>query len=107
MRLYKSNQGYWFGTQSDARRNAPREWQEVNVPTSKAELINWLSSNRVGTSAQEIVEQPAISEEPQPELLSKEAASWVAWALDNLNRGDTTTAKEMLAKGLKIQRARS
>ena len=43
-------------------------------------------------------------EAPVPELLSKEAASWVAWALDNITRGDTKSAKEMLIKGLKIQR---
>ncbi len=104
MRLYQSSTGQWFGTQRDAQRGAPRDWREVEVPTSKQDLINWLSADKSCSSTQDTVEQSPISEEPRPELLSKHAASWVAWALDNLERGDTTSAKEMLKKGLIIQR---
>jgi len=122
MRLYTNKDGQWFGTQSDARKGAPRNWVEVDVPTSKQDLINWLNANQVGGGYDKPVDSvvvapydpdaPAGPYEPELESsddvrLIKSAASWVAWALDNLERGDTTTAKEMLVKGLKIQRARS
>ena len=106
MRLYTNNSGDWYGTQSDARRNAPRQWEEVDVPTVKADLLDFLNTNTVGkredTGSTGTRNQPEAA--PVPELLSKEAASWVAWALDNITRGDTKSAKEMLIKGLKIQR---
>ena len=126
MRLYKNNSGQWYGTQAEARRNAPRQWKEVEVPTVKANLLEFLNMNAVGNEQHPVTldgaESPRVAgqtyvapydpdapaglvEPPQaPELLSKEAHSWVAWALDNITRGDTKTAKEMLIKGLKIQR---
>ena len=45
MRLYKSSNGQWAGTQRDAQKNFPRDWSEVDVPTSKADLIAWLNEN--------------------------------------------------------------
>ena len=126
MRLYTNKDGQWFGTQADARKGAPRNWVEVDVPTSKQELINWLNANQVGGG----YDKPVVTRNPdgvvvapydpspyatvglyEPELessddvrLIKSAQSWVAWALDNLERGDTTSAKEMLKKGLKAQK---
>jgi len=119
MRLYTNKDGQWFGTQADARKGAPRNWVEVDVPTSKQELINWLNANQVGGGYDKPVDSvvvapydpdaPAGPYEPELESsddvkLIKSAASWVAWALDNLERGDTTSAKEMLKKGLKAQK---
>jgi len=123
MRLYNSSYGQWFGTQRDAQRGAPRDWTEVEVPTSKQDLINWLSANKVGSMADDNLTRdpdgnivaPYDPDAPvglyEPELpssddvkLVKSAESWVAWALDNLERGDTTSAKEMLKKGLKAQK---
>jgi len=119
MRLYTNKDGQWFGTQADARKGAPRNWVEVDVPTSKQELINWLNANQVGGGYDKPVDSvvvapydpdaPAGPYEPELESsddvrLIKSAQSWVAWALDNLERGDTTTAKEMLKKGLKAQK---
>ena len=124
MRLYTNKDGQWFGTQADARKGAPRNWVEVDVPTSKQELINWLNANQVGGG----YDKPVVTRDPdgvvvapydpdapvgpyEPELessddvrLIKSAQSWVAWALDNLERGDTKSAKEMLKKGLKAQK---
>jgi len=119
MRLYTNKDGQWFGTQADARKGAPRNWVEVDVPTSKQELINWLNANQVGGGYDKPVDTvvvapydpdaPAGSYEPELESsddvrLIKSAQSWVAWALDNLERGDTKSAKEMLKKGLKAQK---
>jgi len=120
MRLYKSSNGQWFGTQRDAQRGAPRDWTEVDVPTSKQDLINWLNANQVGGGYDKPVDIPDFVDVDVPENVSpypdhldddledekliKSAASWVAWALDNLERGDTTTAKEMLKLGLKAQK---
>ena len=119
MRLYTNKDGQWFGTQADARKGAPRNWVEVDVPTSKQELINWLNANQVGGGYDKPVDSvvvapydpdaPAGPYEPELESsddvrLIKSAQSWVAWALDNLERGDTTSAKEMLKKGLKAQK---
>ena len=119
MRLYTNKDGQWFGTQADARKGAPRNWVEVDVPTSKQDLINWLNANQVGGGydkpVDSVVVAPYDPDAPagpyEPELKSsddvkliKSAASWVAWALDNLERGDTKSAKEMLKKGLKAQK---
>lgn len=110
MRLYTDEQGQWFGTQADARRNAPRVWKEVDVPVAKQELLEFLNSHTVGKQQQQQEEQGSTGTRkdpeaaPVPELLSEDAESWVAWALDNLTRGDTKSAKEMLIKGLTVQR---
>ena len=51
MRLYKNNSGQWFGTVRDAQRTKALtglEWKEVNVPTSKADLLDFLNDNKVG-----------------------------------------------------------
>jgi len=130
MRLYKSSYGQWFGTQRDAQRGAPRDWTEVDVPTSKQDLINWLNANQVGGGydkpvkttnddwleealrnnididcPENVPEYPDhLDDDLEDEKLIKSAASWVAWALDNLERGDITSAKEMLKLGLKAQK---
>ena len=130
MRLYTNKDGQWFGTQADARKGAPRNWVEVDVPTSKQDLINWLNANQVGggydkpvkTTKDNWIEETLrnnidvdvpenvspypdhLDDDLEDEKLVKSAASWVAWALDNLERGDTTTAKEMLKLGLKAQK---
>jgi len=64
MRLYKSSNGQWAGTQRDAQKNFPRDWSEVDVPTSKADLIAWLNDNQVGATkqAQPVVEHNQFEE---------------------------------------------
>jgi len=106
MRLYQSSKGQWFGTQADARRNAPRDWREVEVPTSKQELINWLSIHEVGAKDKGLASEPieSVVQEPKPELLSPHASSWVSWALERLQSGNKKDAVEMLKTGLRIQR---
>lgn len=69
MQLYKTTATYvgdegasiaavvWSGTQADARADRKKfkelgsknaKTTDVNVPTSKAELISWLNDNKVG-----------------------------------------------------------
>lgn len=134
MRLYTNKNGQWFGTQRDAQKGAPRNWVEVDVPTSKQDLINWLNANQVGggydkpvkTTNDDWLEEALRNNvdidcpENVPEYpdhlghpddddfedvrLVKSAESWVQWSLDTLIRGDKAEAIEMLKKGLKAQK---
>ncbi len=114
MRLYTNKSGAWFGTQAEARKGSPRNWVEVDVPTSKQDLINWLNANQVGGGYDQPVESvvvapydpdaPAGPYEPSHEQLNKRSASWVSWALDTLIRGDKAEAIDLLKLGLKAQR---
>ena len=105
MRLYKSSNGQWFGTQRDAQRNSPRDWEEFNVPVSKNGLLEFLNMFEVAkTKAEPKTEiKPAMPVEDMPELLSPKAASWVKWAHDTLRRGDKKEAEAMLFNGLQVQ----
>lgn len=46
MRLYTNKRGEWFGTQADAKRGGI-EWEEVDFPTVKPDLLAWLNHYRV------------------------------------------------------------
>ena len=108
MRLYTNKSGAWFGTQAEARKGSPRNWVEVDVPTSKQDLINWLNANQVGGGYdQPVRNEPAVvvvDGDAPPEVLSKHAESWVAFALDTILRGDKAEGVEILKKGLRIQK---
>ena len=107
MRLYKSSNGQWAGTQRDAQKNFPRDWEAVHVPTSKDELLAWLNDNQVGATkqAQPVVEHNQFEEyKPvDPSLIDPKAYSWVRWAYETLRRGDRKEAEAMLLNGLKYQ----
>jgi len=45
MRLYTTPTGKWSGTQADARKLG--SFMEVDVPTSKAELLEFLNDHRM------------------------------------------------------------
>lgn len=106
MRLYKSSKGEWVGTQRDAQRNFPRDWREIEVPTSKAELINWLNKYEVGAFVERAVGQtpPIVTAAPHPDQLNPEVYSWVKWAYETLKRGDKSEAEKMLYRGLCVQK---
>jgi len=104
MRLYKSNSGQWFGTQADARRNSPRQWVEVDVPTSKQDLLNWLNDNKVGGISQQTITEPAFEPRGDYGQLNKKSKSWVSWALGKLIMGEKDEAIEMLKLGLAEQK---
>ncbi len=104
MRLYKSNSGQWFGTQADARRNSPRQWVEVDVPTSKQDLLNWLNDNKVGGISQQVSTEPTPEPKGDYGQLNKKSKSWVRWALSKLIMGEKDEAIEMLKLGLAEQK---
>ena len=99
MRLYQSSTGQWVGTQRDAQKNFPRDWREVDVPTSKAELIEWLNIHEVGAKKHSIVEDKPVD----PSQIDPKAYSWVRWAYETLRRGDRKEAEAMLLNGLQYQ----
>ena len=106
MRLYKSSKGEWVGTQRDAQKNFPRDWKEVDVPTSKAELLEWLNTQEVGATRERAVGQtpPIVTTAPHPDQLNPEVYSWVKWAYETLKRGDKSEAEKMLYRGLCVQK---
>ena len=103
MKLYTNNRGDWAGTQADARKQFGKERRTIEVPTDKPNLMAFLNQNKVGSSVVQNTPEPDV--QAQPELLSKNATSWVAWALDKLRHGDKSEAEAMLRKGLTIQYA--
>ena len=49
MRLYTNNEGGWAGTQADAK--ALGKFEQVEVPTDKATLLEFLNTHAVGAVA--------------------------------------------------------
>ena len=117
MKLYTNNKGDWAGTQSDARKQFKKDRTTVEVPTDKPNLMAFLNRNKVGSNLQappngnktpfsgnSTSKSVHLNEEGD---LNTIATSWVAWALDTLNRGDINESKAMLTKGLQAQYDRS
>ena len=102
MRLYKSSKGQWVGTQRDAQRYFPRDWEQVDVPMSKVYLIEFLNENKVGATQTE--QQQPVVVAPDPEQIDPEAYGWVSWAYETLKRGDKQEAIKMLERGLSKQK---
>ena len=104
MRLYKSSKGQWVGTQRDAQRDFPRDWEETEVPVSKENLIEFLNLHKVGAYSQSPPPQQTVVTAPDPEQIDPEAYSWVSWAYETLARVDKAEALKMLEKGLSKQK---
>ena len=102
MILYRSSKGQWVGTQRDAQRYFPRDWEQVEVPVSKVQLIEFLNVHKVG--ATQVEQQQPMMTAPDPEQIDPEAYSWVSWAYETLARGDKAEALKMLEKGLSKQK---
>ena len=102
MRLYKSSKGQWVGTQRDAQRYFPRDWEQVDVPVSKVYLIEFLNENKVGATQTE--QQQPVVVAPDTEQIDPEAYGWVSWAYETLKRGDKQEAIKMLERGLSKQK---
>tara|TARA_R110001592_G_scaffold64106_3_gene196811 strand:+ start:128 stop:481 length:354 start_codon:yes stop_codon:yes gene_type:complete len=49
MRLYTDQKGNWRGTQADAKKDLD-QWDTTDVPTSKAELLEFLNVHKVGAA---------------------------------------------------------
>ena len=107
MILYKSSKGQWVGTQRDAQRYFPRDWEQVDVPVSKVYLIEFLNENKVGAELRYLLKDDAhqpVMTAPDPEQIDPEAYGWVSWAYETLRRGDKQEAIKMLERGLSKQR---
>ena len=105
MILYRSSKGQWVGTQRDAQRYFPKDWEQVDVPVSKEYLIEFLNVHKVGaTQAEQHEQQQPVMTAPDPELIDPEAYSWVSWAYETLRRGDKREAEAMLLRGLEKQK---
>ena len=102
MILYKSSKGQWVGTQRDAQRYFPRDWEQVDIPVSKVYLIEFLNENKVGATQTE--QQQPVVVAPDPEQIDPEAYGWVSWAYETLKRGDKHEAIKMLERGLEKQK---
>ena len=102
MILYKSSKGQWVGTQRDAQRYFPRDWEQVDIPVSKVYLIEFLNENKVGATQTE--QQQPVVVAPDPEQIDPEAYGWVSWAYETLKRGDKHEALKMLERGLEKQK---
>ena len=100
MKLYKNSNGVWAGTQADARKYCGKDYQTVDVPTDKPNLLGFLNLNQVGSLAS----SPALEEVRTGEL-DHEAMSWFRWAYDCMLRGQYKDAEAMLYKGLKDDRS--
>ena len=101
MKLYKSKgKGQWVGTQRDAQKNFPRDWEEMNVPVHKEGLLKFL--NYFEVDYVENRAKPVAQIDPQQ--IDPEAYSWVRWAYETLRRGDKKEAEAMLLRGLEKQK---
>mgnify|MGYP005993267409 FL=1 len=98
MILYKSSKGQWVGTQRDAQRYFPKDWDQIDVPVSKVQLIEFLNVYKVGDM------NSPVMKELDPEQIDPEAYSWVLWAYETLKRGDKQEALKMLERGLSKQK---
>ena len=98
MNLYKSSRGQWVGTQRDAQRYFPKDWDQIDVPVSKAQLIEFLNVYKVGDM------NSPVMKTFDPEQIDPEAYSWVSWAYETLRRGDKAEALKMLERGLSKQK---
>ena len=69
MRLYTNNEGSWAGTQADAK--VWGEFEQVEVPTDKATLLEFLNTHAVGglemfvASAQHLADPTTHKTHPQ------------------------------------------
>ena len=104
MILYRSSKGQWVGTQRDAQRYFPKDWEQVDVPVSKEYLIEFLNVHKVGAYSQSPPPQQPVMTAPDPEQIDPEAYSWVRWAYETLKRGYKREAEAMLLRGLEKQK---
>ena len=74
MRLYTNNEGGWAGTQADAK--ALGKFEQVEVPTDKATLLEFLNTHAVGAVATSVIQADPTTQNqisPIDELNLKEA----------------------------------
>jgi hypothetical protein len=61
MKLYTDNKGQWVGTQLDAKKALGKgNFKEVDVPTAKAQLLEFLNSYRVRPQSPQDLERDSV-----------------------------------------------
>lgn len=92
MRLYRTATGNWTGTIADATKAAKADsagsWKQIEVPTDKAGLIDFLNAMEAGSAPAApsvqpelpvVAEQPVVEKKP-PTPSSADAVT--AWIMD-------------------------
>lgn len=65
MRLYTNDRGSWVGTQAEAKERFGKEWSEVNVPTDKAALLEFLNFHEVASMVIQVpIDEPIQKRHP-------------------------------------------
>ena len=100
MRLYKNSNGVWAGTQADARKYCGKDYQTVDVPVDKPNLLMFLNANKVGSGGDEI--KPV--EPVEGATLTEDALSYFRWAYDKFTVGHYEIGKELMKKALEMSR---
>ena len=103
MRLYKNSNGVWAGTQADARKMCGKDYQTVDVPVDKPNLLMFLNANKVGSGGDEI--KPV--EPVEGATLTEDALSYFRWAYDKFTVGHYEIGKELMKKALEMVNDRS
>ena len=68
MRLYTNNEGSWAGTQADAK--VWGEFEQVEVPTDKATLLEFLNTHAVGGVATSVIQADPPTHKTHPQSCS-------------------------------------
>jgi|TARA_R110000822_G_C14889887_1_gene447611 hypothetical protein len=107
MKLYTDSEGNWRGTQAEARRDL-HMWTTEEVPTSKADLLTFLNTYKVGeiyaddATAEQAPVKSAVSPIDESNLklayeqagLARESLKRVFYKLDKLNNNFNDTNLE-------------
>jgi hypothetical protein len=99
MILYQTVDGQWCGTQAEARSVAGKDWVQVNVPTDKPALIDWL--NKRDWITRDTLDRLEPSNEPDDTMpLVREAAKRVSiYEIEDyiLNRATVAGVEDIFA----------
>ena len=89
MKLYTNNKGQWVGTQADAKKLG--KFTNPDVPVDKKGLLDFLNTNKVGTT---MAESEPVQIIKKPDNKKLKSGSWDAYnkVRDHL---ETCSAKEL------------
>ena len=74
MKLYTNNEGQWVGTQADAKKLG--EFTNPDVPVDKKGLLDFLNTNKVGTT---MLESEPVQIIKKPDNKKLKSGSWDAY----------------------------
>jgi hypothetical protein len=74
MKLYTDNKGSWTGTQSDAKQLG--EYEQVEVPTDKPTLLEFLNEYQVGAADVVSAQMEMVQQKTHPLSCSGKPTHW-------------------------------